>query len=295
MKTLVVLFTFTYFALTTPRLSAGDLRPEHTQSARIDTSGLDLKQFALSISKGATTDYERAEKMLSWLSHNFKWLATDYKQRTVKEIIERRGGNCFELASVYMALIKSVGIKYRQIAEINIQPVSKRRQKNAEELVAKRGFSASVFGAGHNDHRWAEIYDEKSGEWIPADPSVGVIGLEPWLKSRVWFGKRWAIDTSITNDMIVPIAIFTTDSTHKMIEDRSSYYLVTSFNRLYDNKLSGLPAWGGWVKQLSAIGEKCRGAFEGKVNLHENRSSITQIASTYSRLRDEFLSRNIRN
>ena len=260
-------------------------------SAAVDTSQIDLARFAASITKGARTGYERAVRLLDWLSHNFKWLATDYKQRTVREIIQRQGGNCFELATVYMALIKTLGIKYRQIAEINIQPESERRRKNAEALIAKRGFSASVFGARHNDHRWVEIYDERSGEWIPADPSVGVIGLEPWLKSRVWFGKRWAIDTSITNDMIVPFAIFTTDSTRKMREDRTAHYLVTSFNRLYRGRLSSLPSWSEWVSELKAIEEKCRGAFAGGTNLHLYRADIARIASTYERLRQEFESR----
>jgi hypothetical protein len=270
-----------------PSSIAAGQRPESTTTPG-DTSQLDLRQFALSISRGATTDYERAERLLDWLSHNFKWLSTDYKQRTVNEIIERKGGNCFELATVYVTLIKTLGIRYRQIAEINIQPESERRQQNAEQLVAKRGFAASVFGAGHNDHRWVEIYDEKSGEWIPADPSVGVIGLEPWLKSRVWFGTRWAIDTSITNEMIVPIAIFTTDSTHVMKEDRAPCYLVTAFNKLYEGNLTGLPSWGEWAKEIDAIGKQCRGAFDGKVNLHLYRRDIAQIGSTYVRLRTEF-------
>lgn len=257
-------------------------------SAMIDSSQLDLKSFAASIVEGAQTDYERAVRLLDWLSHNFKWLATDYKQRTVREIIERRGGNCFELAVVYMALIKTLDIKYRQVAEINIQPESEQRQKNAEALVARRGFSGSVFGAQHNDHRWVEIYDETSRSWIPADPSVGVIGLEPWLKSRVWFGERWAIDTSITNNMIVPFAIFTTDSTHKMFEDRTTFYLVTSFNRLYGGRLSNLPSWGRWVNELETLGDKCRGAFEGKTNLHLYRADIARLATTFAQLRKEF-------
>jgi len=268
--------------------SAEDHRLECRRSAVSDSSQFDLKQFALSISQGATTDYERAEKLLDWLSHNFKWLATDYKQRTVREIIERQGGNCFELASVYMALIRTLGIRYRQVAEINIQPESERRQKSAEALVTTKGFAYSVFGAGHNDHRWVEVYDEKSGEWIPADPSVGVIGLEPWLKSRVWFGTRWAIDTSITNDMIVPIAIFTTDSTHLMKEDRAHHYLVTAFNELYFGKLAGLPSWSEWVRGIDAIGEKCRDAFNGKANLHAYRADIARIGKTYNKLRNEY-------
>ena len=42
----------------------------------------------------------------------------------------------------------------------------------------------------------------------PVDPSMNVIGTEQWLKARAWFGQRITIDTSITNDMIVPFAIF---------------------------------------------------------------------------------------
>jgi hypothetical protein len=285
---------FLLFILVAPVLSA-TLNPDpglaQPLSAALDTSQLDLSQFAASIIKGERTDHERAVRLLDWLSHNFKWLATDYKQRTVKEIIDRRSGNCYELAVVYMALIKTLGIKYRQVAEINIQPESEGRQKNAEAVVARCGFAGSVFGVQHNDHRWVEIYDEKSGEWIPADPSVGVIGLEAWLKSRVWFGKRWAIETSITNEMIVPFAVFTTDSTRSMLEDRTSYYLVTSLNRLYGGRLSTLPSWGEWVRELEAIGDKCRGAFDGRTNLHLYRAEIARLASTYAKLRKEFENR----
>jgi len=263
-------------------------RPPVSQPAIADTSSLDLKSFASSIVTDARSDYQRAERLLNWLSHNYQWLSTDYQKRTVKEIIARRGGNCFELATVYVSLINAMGIRYRQVAEINLQPKSGRRQKNAEELVSKRGTAGSVFGEQHNDHLWVEIYDEKSGEWIPADPSVGVIGLEAWLKSRVWFGERWAIDTSITNDMIVPIAIFTTDSTYKMVEDRSRFYLVSSFAQLYDGTITGLPAWNAWKEGVAKIGPACRGAFDGKVNLHRHRKEIAQLAEVYEQLRREW-------
>lgn len=259
-----------------------------TVEASIDTAKVDLKQFAASIVSDASTDYQRAERLLKWLSVNFKWLSTDYQTRTVKEIIVRKGGNCFELATVYMSLIKTLGIRYRQVAEINIQPRSERRQRSAENLVTAKGYTYSVFGEQHNDHRWVEIYDEAGGTWIPADPSVGVIGLAPWLKSRVWFGDRWAIDTSITNDMIIPFAIFVTDSAHRIIEDRTNYYLLTSFDRLYHGELSTLPSWSTWKACISGIREQCKGAFEGKVNLHQYRKEIAVIASTYERLRSEY-------
>ena len=253
-----------------------------------DTARIDLKQFAASLVANARTDSQRAEQLLHWLSRNFKWLSTDYQKRTVKEIIVRKGGNCFELATVYMSLIKTLGLKYRQVAEINIQPRSERRQGSAETLVTTRGYAYSVFGEQHNDHRWVEIYDETSNAWIPADPSVGVIGLEPWLKSRVWFGDRWAIDTSITNDMIVPFAIFVTGGGNKIVEDRTNYYVMKSFDKLYNGELSTLPSWNTWKSCVAGISERCKGAFEGKVNLHEYRGDIAHIASTYERLRLEY-------
>lgn len=253
-----------------------------------DTSQIDLKKFAASIVTDAGTDFQRAEKLLHWLSRNFKWLSTDYQKRTVKQIIVRKGGNCFELATVYMSLIKTLGLKYRQIAEINIQPRSERRQESAEGLVVARGYAYSVFGEQHNDHRWVEIYDETGSTWIPADPSVGVIGLAPWLKSRVWFGDRWAIDTSITNNMIVPFAIFVTDGGNKIVEDRTNYYLVTGLDQLYGGELSTLPSWSAWKSGIAGLGDRCKGAFEGKVNLHQYRENIAAVASTYERLRSEY-------
>jgi hypothetical protein len=285
--------TCAFFALLL-LVPAYKLHPQSQNSESLravrDTARINLAEFAASIVKDAGNDYDRAERLLNWLSHNFKWLATDYKKRTVKEIIARQGGNCFELATVYMSLIRTMGIRYRQIAEINIQPHSERRQKSAEELVAKRGASGSVFGEQHNDHRWVEIYDDRSREWTPADPSVGVIGLDPWLKSRVWFGERWAIDTSITNDMIVPIAIFTTDSTYTMVEDRSQHYLVTSFNRMYGGALSTLPAWTVWEREIKGINGYCKDAFEGRSSLHQRSKEIDELARTYAELRKEWQS-----
>jgi hypothetical protein len=253
-----------------------------------DTTGLDLGRFALSIIKGARTDFERAEILLAWLSHNFKWLSTDYENRTVKEIIVRRGGNCFELAKVYMSLIRALGIEYRQVAEINIQPESDRREQSARDLVATKGLAYSVFGRQHNDHRWVEIYDAESKGWVPADPSVGVIGLEPWLKSRVWFGERWAIDTSVTNDMIIPFAVFVVDSSGRMAEARTEYYLGECFDRLYDGALSKLPSWDRWLRRLNAMSDKCKGAFAGKVNLHAYAQEIADIASVYASVKVEY-------
>lgn len=260
----------------------------NAQMQRIDTAGLELKVFAENIAGNETDEYEKAKKILYWLSSNFEWKATDYKTRTVKEIIARNGGNCFELAKVYMAIINDAGITYRSMAEINIHPFTPRRQATAAEMVIQKGNTASVFGLQHNDHRWVEIYDKKNDQWQPADPSMGVIGLTDWLKARVWFGERNTIDTAITNEMIVPFAIFVTVEKNAPSESRSAYYLIDKFNDLYNGKLSTLPGWKEWVTAVNTLTQPAKNAFMGKENLHTHQDEISKLAGTYQQLKNSY-------
>jgi hypothetical protein len=255
---------------------------------KVDTANLDLGTFARTITSDETDDYERAKKLLHWLSSNFEWKATDYKTRTVKEIIARNGGNCFELAKVYMALIKEAGITYRSIAEINIHPRTERRQATAKDMVAQKGNTYSVFGLQHNDHRWVEIYDKKNDQWHPADPSMGVIGVTDWLKARVWFGERKTIDTAITNKMIVPFAIFITGANNAPQDSRTSYYLIEKFNTLYGGQLSTLTAWTDWTAAVNTLTEPARNAFLGKKDLHTHQDEIRNLAEVYERLKKSY-------
>ena len=255
---------------------------------RIDTTYLDLKKWSDSITATATTDFEKARTLLYWLSSNMEWLATDYQNRSVKQIIARGGGNCFELAQVYVAAIKALGLQYRGIAEINIHPVTPRRQESAANLVKEKGNSYSVFGLQHNDHRWVEIYNTQNKTWEPADPATGVIGLNDWLKARVWFGERKTIDTAISNEMIVPFAVFVTDTEKRPQESRTSYYLIDKFNELYNNRLSTLPGWNDWTKAVNGLTDPAKNAFLGKENLHTHQEQIAQLAKVYAALKKEY-------
>ena len=261
------------------------------QLQQLDTATLDLNVFAENIIGKETDEYEKARKLLYWLSSNFEWKATDYKARTVKEIIARNGGNCFELAKVYMALIKNAGITYRSICEINIHPITPRRQATAAAMVEQKGNVYSVFGLQHNDHRWVEIFDKKNNAWQPADPSMGVIGLSDWLKARVWFGERKTIDTAITNSMIVPFAIFVTGSNNKPEDSRTSYYLIDSFNDLYRGKLQNLPEWKEWQLAINSLTNVSKQAFLGNENLHNHQQEISHLASIYEQLKKSYIAR----
>jgi hypothetical protein len=259
-----------------------------------DTSKINTKLFAENIVSGISDNYEKAKALLGWLGNNFDWKATDYKQRTVKEIIARKGGNCFELATVYMTLLKELNIKYRPIAEINIHKYSEQRGQTAAQKVKDAGNRMSVFGKQHNDHRWVEIFDEKTNEWVPADPTMNIIGFDQWLKARAWFGERHTINDEFSNDMIAPFAIFVVsrDNKSKMEENRTAYYMNTKLDALYNQELSKLPSWNQWVSGLQTLSTVAKKAFEGEENLHNYNDQIAQLALVYQNLKNEYLSKN---
>lgn len=256
-----------------------------------DTADVDTKAFAFAVVKNVSGNYEKAEILLKWLSTHFNWLATDYQLRTVKQIIVRQGGNCFEMATLYMALLKDLNINYRPIAEVNIHVYSQQREETAERKIKENGNRMSVFGSQHNDHRWVEIFNDKTNEWIPADPTMNLIGYSEWLKARAWFGERHSLNDAFRKDMIVPFAIFVVNKNNKyeMEENRSLFYLNTKLDSLYNHNLSKLPSWTKWVNGIRTLSAAAKNAFEGTENLHNYTRQISQLAKTYQALKHEYL------
>jgi len=254
-----------------------------------DTSMIDLKTFAEQAVGNASTNFLKAKTLLNWLSTSFAWTATDYQNRTVKEIIARKGGNCYELAKVYMALINELGLRYRAIAEIQLYAPSEKREQTSENKIKESGNKMSVFGYQHNDHRWVEVYDDTNAQWIPVDPTMNLIGMEQWLKARAWFGERHTLNEDISKSMIAPFGIFVVNRSNKSImdEDRTSYYMVSALNTLYNDRLSKLASWKEWVNSLQALSPLAKDAFEGKVNLHDHAKEIEEFRIVYERLKKE--------
>lgn len=258
--------------------------------SQTDTAQLDLRTYANKIVGDEGSPFARARVLLQWLSTNFTWTATDYQSRTVKEIIVRKGGNCFELAKVYMALAGELALPLRPIAEINLHVPKEERGESAGRKIAERGNRMSVFGYQHNDHRWVEVYNERSDEWIPVDPTMNLFGYEAWLKARAWFGERHSMHEEIGRDMIAPFAIFVTDKQNSglMIEDRTQQYMVRKLDSLYGGRLSALASWNNWVEQLKQITPHAQAAFGGKENLHVYGELIDRLRHTYDQLKAEY-------
>jgi hypothetical protein len=244
----------------------------------------DKKAFAQQVSKDASSELGRTQAIVQWLTQHFDWKETDYQKRTVQEIIERRGGNCNDLAMVAIDAMKELGIEQRRVHDVHIRTPSPERGERAHARVKQYGNTSSVFGSHHNDHIWIEVYDSSLGDWFPADPWSGVVGVEEWMKARVWFGKRSSLNPD-AGDMIVPFGIFATDSSGHFTVNRTNHYLVDELDRLYGGRLHGLPEWKAWTEGLDFLQDKVRGALAGEINLHEYESQIDSLAMTYERLR----------
>lgn len=253
-------------------------------------TGSEIDQLAVQTAGQSGSSLARVQRLVTWINHDFKWMATDYQKRTVEEIIQRRGGNCAELSNVLARLLKPTGIRYRWVSEINIHPYTPRRQETAARMVAEKGNRYSVFGLRHNDHRWLEVYDDSSGEWVPADPSIGVVGVRPWIALRMALLDRPqpAVPevAEVTRDMIVPFAVVANiGSSGAQPQDRSQFYVVQEFNRAYGGRLASLPAWKDWTRGVSELSPLAAKAFAGEVNLHQSSQKIADLAEAYERLR----------
>lgn len=253
-----------------------------------DTSKVDMQKLARDIAGNSTTTFEKVSNVISWTNKNFKWTYTDYQKRTVKDIICRQGGNCAEQATVVRALVKELNVQTRRISEINIQPEDEQRQKDSEKLFAEHGNRASIFGYRHNNHVWTEFFDHEKQEWVPADPTLGLIGLENWLRSRIGFEPRVNHAILPSADMLVPIAVFALNPDGTIAENRSEYYLIRSFNRVYHDQLEKLQAWKQWQESVQFIQARSRLAFEGKENLHNYTENIKQVKNIYESLKDQY-------
>lgn len=245
----------------------------------------DIKSFAQEVSKNTKSDLGRAKSIVRWLTNNFDWKATDYQPRTIQQIIERRGGNCNELALVAIEAMKKLNIKMRRVHEVHIRTESVERGQRAKSLVKERDKGYSVFGRHHNDHIYLEIYDPKARDWFPADPWSGLVGTDEWLKARVGFGPRSGPHPDAP-DMIVPIAIFAMDAEGKFTIDRSRHYLVDEFDKLYGGKLHKLSSWKRWKELIDRLNPKVLGAFARSIDLHDSEADIDEFANVYDSLRN---------
>ncbi|RYD59738.1 MAG: hypothetical protein EOP60_01460 [Sphingomonadales bacterium] len=184
-------------------------------------------------------------------------------------------------------MLTSLGVRTRRVAEINLQPFSAQRGRDAAEQIAKIGPRGSVFGAGYNDHRWLEVHDPATGEWVPADPTLGLVGLDQWVKARVGFGARPIHAILPSRDMIVPVAVFAMEDEEGFarVVDRSRHYLVDEFARQHEGRVASDRDWAAWQAEIGEISPAALAAFRGEASLLEKIPAMERARDTYAAMR----------
>jgi Transglutaminase-like superfamily len=257
---------------------------------QLPTNAVEIDNLARTVA-GAGDSVTRTQRLVSWMNSRLEWVATDYQSRTPEQILARGAGNCADLSSVLERLLRPAAIPYRWVAEINLQPASSEREANARERVKQKGVQMSVFGRRYNDHRWLEVLDERPNEWVPADPSAGLVGTQPWLLARVAFEERPPAPVPAAAEslaeMIVPLTIFVTKNKAGVRVDRSQHYLIDELDRLYGGKAHALPSWPTWVTAVQRFAPIAQGAFDNRIDLHQQPGLIDDLATAYAALRKE--------
>jgi len=221
----------------------------------------------------------RVGRLVAHLNRAMPFVATDYRTRTVEEILQRGAGNCADHARVLRSLLESRGLQVRWVQEINLQAASERRQANAAAMVQTRGPQGSVFGRSHNDHRWLEVWDPQTDTWFPADSSIGVSGTEAWIRQRLGFSDRPAA----VAEMIAPVFV-EAQGADKARVPRSVAYLIDGFNQAYGGRLAALAAWPAWVAAVKALEPLASGAFRSEVDLQAHGRRFEDLLQAYGRL-----------
>jgi transglutaminase-like putative cysteine protease len=237
---------------------------------------------ALKMLDGPGSVEARVGRLVTYLQQRMPFVATDYRNRSVEEILARGAGNCADHARVLRSLLEARGIQVRWVQEINLQAGSTERQQSAARKVREKGPGMSVFGYRHNDHRWLEVQDREQGRWFPADSSLGVSGIEAWIDARLGFAGR----PPAVAEMQAPVFVEAVPAPGEKVP-RSSTYLIEGFGRTYQGRLRALPAWEKWVQAVRALEPVASAAFAGKSDLHSVQALFDELAASYQSLRSQ--------
>lgn len=129
----------------------------------LPTDGI-VKETALEITKGATSDVDKARAIYEWIVEN---TFRDPKTRgcgvgDIRFMLESKdlGGKCADLNALYVGLARSVGLPARDVYGIRVA-------KSEYGYKSLGTASETISGA---QHCRAEVYLQKYG-WVPVDPA----------------------------------------------------------------------------------------------------------------------------
>lgn len=106
--------------------------------------------------------------------------------KTLGEIVERTGGNCVSHAVLAAVALRTRGFPTRLVVEDVYTGPSLLRAPTA--------LMAVPIGPTLNGHVWVETLVD--GDWAPADPELGLYGVDDWVRTRVLRGL-WVEATGV--------------------------------------------------------------------------------------------------
>ncbi len=279
-------------------------------SATIDSDDDDIIRLASEIAEGEDDLYEAVFKVADWtknnINYNLSTLTADVSQKA-SWVLQNKKGVCDELTSLFIAMLRSLGIPARFVSGISYT--------NSELFTEKWG-----------PHGWAEVYFPNHG-WIPFDVTYGEFGwIDPThikFKDSIdsdepstyfqWLGRnadietgKLEIKTELKNSKgnFAPALGLDADAMHKsvsfgsynlieaIVENKNDFYYSTE---LYVNRPAEVLIVGSevksillrpyerkkiyWIAKVSNLNKAYTYTFPVAVKTINNISSETSFAS----------------
>jgi transglutaminase-like putative cysteine protease len=119
----------------------------------VDTDNITLRKASDRLWKRSANAYEYAQKCSDYVTGTFDFIAED-RRRTISELVASRDGDCGNLSSLFITLLRCKQVPAREVIVPN--------------------------------HVWAEFYLERQG-WIPVDPTFKLFGkANPSYERLIW-------------------------------------------------------------------------------------------------------------
>ena len=136
-----------------------DLDPYTEPSEIIDSNDEDVIGFAAEIAEGEDDLYEVVHRLAEWTKSNIKYdlsTLTEKVSQKASWVIDNRQGVCDELTSLFIAMLRSLGIPAKFVSGVAYT-------------------ESELFPENWGSHGWAEVYFPGYG-WIPYDVTYGQFG-----------------------------------------------------------------------------------------------------------------------
>jgi hypothetical protein len=145
--------------------SSSDMQEYLVPTDNCQSDDPQIRSLALSITQGATTSYEKADRIFKWVRDNLSYTFYYNTKYGATGILKTRDGNCIDHSHLLIALARSVGIPARYAH-------------------AQCEFTSMTVG-----HVWAELY--VGGNWYTADAtsSRNSLGVMQNCKILYWKGR----------------------------------------------------------------------------------------------------------